>query len=123
MKTILAATLAAATLSFGVAQAQTAPAAKPGTMQLSQSDCTNLWQQAGAGSTGGLTEAQAKPYVQDFKMVNPDGDTSIDQNEWMAACGKGLIHSSSGAGASTGTSGSSSSSKTSPDADMKTPSK
>jgi hypothetical protein len=127
MKTILAATLAAATLSIGVAHAQTAPAPaaadKQGNMQLSQADCTNLWQQAGAGNTGGLTEAQAKPYVQDFKTVNSDGNTTIDQNEWMAACGKGMIHSSSSSGASSGTSGSSSSSKTSPGSDTKSPSK
>jgi hypothetical protein len=122
MKTILIATVATVALSLGAAHAQNAPAAKPGSMQLSQSECTALWQQAGGG-TAGLTEAQAKPYVQEFKSVNPDGDTSIDQTEWMAACNKGLVHSSSNSGASTGTSGSSTSPSKTTDPDMKSPSK
>jgi hypothetical protein len=91
----------------GVAHAQNTPSAdKPSTMKLTQSECTSLWQKAN-GTAKGLTEAQAKPYVTDFKAANPDGDTTIDQNEWMAACNKGLVHSSSSSGASTGTSGSS----------------
>ena len=76
-------------------------------VKLSQSECTNLWTQA-KGSSTGLTATQAAPFVSDFKAANPDGDTTIDQNEWMAACNKGLVKSASSSGASTGTSGSSS---------------
>ena len=78
-------------------------------MKLSQSECTSIWQQAG-GSASGLTEAQAKTYVTDFKAANPDGDTTLDQNEFMSACNKGLVKSASSSGASSGSSGSSSSS-------------
>ena len=66
-----------------------------------------LWQQANPGNASGLSEAQSKAYVADFKAANPDGDMTIDQNEWMAACNKGLVKSSSSSGASTGASGSS----------------
>ena len=76
-------------------------------MKMSESDCTNLWQQANPGNASGLSEAQSKAYVADFKAANPDGDMTIDQNEWMAACNKGLVKSSSSSGASTGASGSS----------------
>jgi hypothetical protein len=44
--------------------------------------------------------------VTDFKAANPDGDSTIDQNEWMAACNKGLVKNSSSSGNSSGTSGS-----------------
>lgn len=76
-------------------------------MKLSQSDCTNLWLQANPGNASGLSEAQSRPYVSDFKAANADGDATIDQNEWMAACQKGLVKSSSSSGASTGASGTS----------------
>ena len=120
------ATAAAATLCASIALAETAPAAAPSTaspptgaatttapttgaattpMKLSQSECTNLWQQAG-GTQAGLTAVQAGPYVSDFKLANPDGDATIDQTEWMAACTKGMVKSASSSGASTGTSGS-----------------
>lgn len=105
MKYALAA-IAATAVFAGGAFAQNSPSttAKPA-MKLSQAECTSLWQQAN-GTAAGLTETQAKPYVTDFKTANPDGDTTIDQNEWMTACNKGLIKSSSASGASSGASGS-----------------
>lgn len=83
-------------------------------MQLSMSECTNLWQQAGGSSTKGLNEAQAKQYVTDFKAANTNNDTTIDQSEFMSACNKGLVKSSSASGASSGTTGSSSGSSSNP---------
>lgn len=105
--------VAALSLMSSAALAQNTPSAGSSTsgssnMKLSMSECTNLWQQAGGSSSAGLTEAQAKNYVTDFKAANPDGDTTIDQSEFMAACNKGLVKSSSSSGASTGTSGASS---------------
>lgn len=81
--------------------------ASSGMAKLSQSECTSLWQQATAGGSK-LSEPQAAPYITDFKAANSDGDSSIDQNEWMSACNKGLVKSSSSSGSSSGTSGSSS---------------
>jgi hypothetical protein len=102
---------AIALVSFGtsVAVAQNANPANPSSaagVKLSQSECTNVWQRANPSGAAGLTQAQAAPYVSDFKAANPDGDTTIDQNEWMAACNKGLVKSSSSSGSSSGSSGS-----------------
>lgn len=106
------AVFAALSLMSSAALAQNSPssgtAAGSSNTKLSMSECTNLWQQAGGSSTKGLTEAQANPYVTDFKTANPDGDTTIDQSEFMTACNKGLVKSSSASGASSGTEGSSS---------------
>ena len=97
---VLCSTLGLATLCLA------ADTAAPGAaMRLSQSECSNLWQQANPSNSTGLTEDQAKGYVSDFKTANPDGDTTIDQTEWMSACNKGLITNTSSSGASSGTSG------------------
>jgi hypothetical protein len=73
--------------------------------RLSQSECTKLWQQANPSNAKGLTESQSAPYIANFKAVNLDGDTSIDLNEWNAACKKGLVKSTSSSGASSGDTG------------------
>lgn len=106
MKYLAPAALGFAVLMSNGAIAQTPTAAAPkANMQLSQSECTNLWQQANVGKAAGLTEAQSKSYVSDFKAANPDGDTTIDQAEWMTACNKGLVKSSASTGTSTGEAG------------------
>lgn len=105
MRFIGLACFTAAALGSTFAIAQTSPQPPNANVKLSQSECTNLWQQAG-GSTAGLTASQSSAYISDFKAANPDGDTTIDQAEWMAACNKGLVKSSSNSGASTGESGS-----------------
>lgn len=96
----LCSTLGFAGLCFA---AENAPSGSP--MKMSQSECTNLWQQANPSNARGLTESQAKGYVSDFKKANPDGDATIDQTEWMSACNKGLITATSSSGASGGASG------------------
>lgn len=115
LKHAVAAFAAAGLLATGaLAQNTTSPSTSPSTgaaaggsaMKLSQSECTDLWQRAG-GSASGLTQEQAKPHVSNFKAANPDGDTTIDQNEWMTACNKGLVKSTAASGASTGAAGSS----------------
>ncbi len=80
-------------------------AAENAGMKMSQSECTNLWQQANPSNSKGLTASQAKGYVSNFKAANPDGDATIDQTEWMSACNKGLITNTSSSGASSGASG------------------
>ncbi len=111
MTKITALTVCAAAMfaSSAIAQTTPPPASSSGSspMQLSQSECTSLWQTANASNAAGLTEAQAKPYVSDFKAANPDGDTTIDQAEWLAACNKGLVKSAASTGTSSGSSGSS----------------
>lgn len=90
----------------------TAAIAEPAGVKLSQSECTSLWQKANPSGAEGVTASQAAPYVSaaNFKAANPDGDTTLEQDEWMAACNNGLIKSSSATGSSSGASGSSGSS-------------
>lgn len=107
MKHVIVACLAISCGTATAAFAQSADSKAP--VKLSASECTNLWQQAGGSSSKGLSQSQSAAYVKDFKAANPDGDTTIDQNEWLAACNKGLIHNSSSSGASSGSSGSDSS--------------
>jgi hypothetical protein len=105
MKCITLAVAGAAAIFANVAIAGAATNSPDSAMRLSQSECTNLWQQANPTNAKGLTESQSAPYVTDFKAANPDGDTTIDANEWMTACNNGLVKSSSGSGASPGESG------------------
>lgn len=89
MKCITLAAALSAALFANVAFADTAANSPESATRLSESECTNLWQQANPNNAPGLTEAQSAPYVTDFKAANPDGDTTIDQNEWLAACSQG----------------------------------
>ena len=112
MKHALLAAIAGGCLIASPAFAQTN--SPSGATKLSQSECTSLWQQANKGGAAGLTQSQSAPYVSDFKAANPDGDTTIDQNEWLAACNKGLVKSSTSTGTSSGSSGSDGASKANP---------
>lgn len=98
MKYITLAAAGAAALFANVAIADAAT-------HLSQSECSTLWQQANPSNAKGLTESQSAPYIANFKAVNRDGDTTIDVNEWNAACKKGLVKSTSSSGASSGDTG------------------
>ena len=103
---------AAASLAVcsGAAFAQTtAPAPTSPNMVLSSSECTKVWQQANPSGAAKLEQSKAASYVSDFKSADANADMSLDQNEWLAACNKGLIKSSSSSGASSGSSGSSTS--------------
>ena len=56
--------------------------------KISQAECGSLWSQA--SPTGSpITESQAAAYLTDFKAANPDGDTTIEKDEFAKACDKG----------------------------------
>jgi hypothetical protein len=76
--------------------------------QLSQDQCEAVWNKADSAKAGSLTQDQAAPYIADFKSANASGSGMLTQDEFMAACGKGLVHDSASSGASTGSSGSTS---------------
>lgn len=99
MKCMTLAAAGAVAISTGLMSAHAA------TTNISQSECTKLWQEANPSGADGLTKAQSAPYILDFKAANPDGDATIDVNEWNAACKKGLVTSASSSGASSGTTG------------------
>lgn len=80
--------------------------------KLAQAECDALWMKAGA-QDGKLSESAASAYVTDFKAANPDGDTTLEQDEFRNACQQGMIKSSAATGAGEGTSGVGDSSETS----------
>jgi hypothetical protein len=83
-------------LSAGYALAQATPnsmsSGRPSAV-LNPDQCKAVWTMASPdGAT--LSKDKAVPYVVNFTMVDTDNDGTIDANEFMAACGKGMIQSS-----------------------------
>jgi len=74
-------------------------------MTLSQAECTSLWNEANPSGAATITEAQSQPYVTNFKAANPDGDGTLDKNEFQKACQDGLVQSSASSGAASGEAG------------------
>ena len=96
MKVILLAGAIAASTAFGAYAAGA---------QLSQAECDTLWSQANPSGAPTITQAQAQPYVTNFKAADANGDSSLDQSEFSAACKSGLVKSSASSGAATGETG------------------
>lgn len=96
------ATLAGAGLLF--AGSAIAYAANANMRPLSKADCVAVWSQITQDGKSSLSEADARRYVKDFKAANPDGDKTLEQAEWLAACDKGLVHAAAadGEGPTTG---------------------
>ena len=70
--------------------------------KLTQVECDTLWNQANPSGAATITQAQAQPYVTDFKAANLDGDSTLDQKEFAAACKNGLVKGTGSSGAATG---------------------
>jgi hypothetical protein len=87
------------TAAFAQVEDQDAP------MQLSKAECDSLWNQVNPSGAATITESQAQPYITDFAAANPDGDGTLDSNEFFQACSNGLVQSSAASGAGTGESG------------------
>lgn len=85
------------------AYAQTASPSGGGT-KLSAAQCGSLWNQASPDGKP-ISETQAAGYVTDFKAANPDGDNTLEQNEFSKACESGLVMGSASSGTSAGESG------------------
>jgi hypothetical protein len=88
--------------AIALAMASTAFAASG--EKLAQAECDALWMKAGP-TDGKLSESAASAYVTDFKAANPDGDTTLEQDEFRNACNQGMIKSTAATGAGEGTSG------------------
>jgi hypothetical protein len=67
---------------------------------LSKTDCEAIWNDARPKGSD-MSAELAKPYVDDFKAVDTNGDNHISSNEFLAGCDKGLVHA--GQQPSTGT--------------------
>jgi hypothetical protein len=93
MKVIFLAGVFAASTAFGAYAADT---------KLTQAECDTLWNQANPSGAATITQAQAQPYVIDFKAANLDGDSSLDQKEFATACKNGLVKGMGSSGAASG---------------------
>jgi hypothetical protein len=93
MKVIVLAGAIAASTAFGAYAAGA---------QLSQAECDTLWSQANPSGAATITKSQALAFVTDFKAADPNGDGSLDQKEFSAACKSGLVKGTGSSGAATG---------------------
>jgi len=96
-------------LGIGSALAQAPGANKSpepgGVMRMSEAECQAVWSHADASHAGSLTQAQAQPYISDFKAADTNNDGKLTSSEFLAACSKGLVHSSATTGSGSGTTG------------------
>ena len=91
--------IAASTLAAG-AMVSAAQAA-----QMSSSECQAVWKKLDTSGSQSVTQAQAQPYVTDFKAIDTNADGKLSSSEFNSGCAKGLVHSSASIGAATGASG------------------
>ncbi len=97
MKVILLAAAMATSTAFGVYAAGA---------QLSQAECDTLWNKANPSGSSTITQAQAQPYVTNFRGADSDSDGTLDQSEFSAACKSGIVKDSASSGAASGETGS-----------------
>lgn len=104
MKKMCAASVAALLIATGSAFAQ-GEAQGETEMKLSQAECQTIWNRADAAGSGSLSAADADAYVSNFSAADTDGDGSLSNTEFMAACDQGLVQDSSATGAGEGAGG------------------
>lgn len=95
----------AASMTAAMAQATKSPGQTQGQMQLTQSECESLWNQADAAGAGALTQTQAQPYVTSFASVDANTDGRLSRTEFMQGCERGQVQRSATTGAGGGTTG------------------
>jgi hypothetical protein len=102
MKMLAVAALASfALVAPGFAQTSTSPG---GATKMSQADCTSEWSRLDASNTGSVGQPQAQNMISDFSSADTDKDGKLSRTEFMSACDKGLVRSSS-TGTGTGSRG------------------
>lgn len=94
----------------GTSGGSTSGSAGGSAMQLSQSECESLWNQADSGGSGALSQTQAQNYVTNFSRVDANSDGRISRTEFMQGCSSGQVQRSATTGGGTGTTGSTGSS-------------
>jgi len=92
--------------STGGTTGSTGGAASGSAMQLSQSECESLWNQADSGGSGALSPTPAQSYVTNFSRVDANSDGRISRTEFMQGCSSGQVQRSATTGGGTGTTGS-----------------
>lgn len=94
MKHVMAVSSLALAVLCGPASAEQAKTAAPMGAKASAAECETLWNKADSGKTGKIAETVAANYVTDPKLVNKDGDTTLEKAEFTSACEMGLIKQS-----------------------------
>ncbi len=94
MKHVMAVSILALAVLCGPASAEQAKPAAPMGAKASAAECETLWNKADSGKTGKIAETVAANYVTDPKLVNKDGDTTLEKAEFTSACEMGLIKQS-----------------------------
>jgi hypothetical protein len=94
MKHVMAVSALALAVFCGPAVAEQAKPVAPMGVKASQAECETLWTKADSGKTGKIAETIAANYITDPKLVNKDGDTTLEKAEFTSACEKGLIKQS-----------------------------
>ena len=77
------------TAGYAAAQQNTMTAGRPSAV-LTPDQCNAVWSKA-VPSGDALAQANAAPYIVNFAQVDTNNDGTIDKNEFVAACGKGLV--------------------------------
>lgn len=79
----------------------------PAGQKLAQAECQAAWAKANPAKKEKISAGQASAFITDLKAANSNGDGSIDQSEFTAACDKGLMKGAGGAstGSGSGTEG------------------
>jgi len=102
MKMLAIAALASfALVGPGLAQTSTTPG---GATKMSRADCTSEWSRLDASKAGSVAQSQSQNMISDFSSADTDKDGKLSQTEFMSACDKGLVRSSS-TGTGTGSRG------------------
>ena len=70
-----------------IALAASAFAAQP----LAPQECEAVWKQVNPDNLDKVPEASVSAYITDLKVANPDGDGTIEKDEFSKACSSGLV--------------------------------
>lgn len=85
--------VAATTFAVANTESSSESGAKNST-NVTNAECNVLWSKANPTGAAKIPEADAAEFITDIKAVNTDGDNTIEQDEFQAACSKSLIKSS-----------------------------
>lgn len=70
--------------------------------KVSEAQCEGLWNQANPEGASSISFDKARNFITDVKAVNPDNDQTIERDEFLKACDRGLIKSGATLGAGSG---------------------
>ena len=80
-------------LTAGYAAAQSATTSSPPSAVLMPDQCNEIWSKVTKGTQAGAgSNVSTFAQVDDLTQVDTNKDGMVDKEEFVAACGKGLVH-------------------------------